>query len=205
MALRPPEAAKEPEPPPRIATIQVQDLVVPPPPPPPLPKETPPAESKKTTVTEVKTPAPKKSFQTEKVTAKETKASAPSVKNTTKAEKNRDGLNSPAPVKNVNSVGLLGKLGGGKKTGEKVSADLIVNKGIVSDTATGESGKIVVSQPPAGEIGRGRGGARGALSRAWLDEAGTSHPQNHSAPGGAVPHGSARKPFTRVFRRYHCL
>ncbi len=161
MALRPPEAVKEPEPPPRIATIQVQDLVVkpPPPPPPPPPRETPPAESKKTTVTETKTPAPKKSFQTEKVTAKETKASAPSVKNTTKAEKNRAGLNSPAPVTNVNSVGLLGKLGGGKRTGEKVSADLIVNKGVVSDTATGESGKIVVSQPPAGEIGRGRGGS----------------------------------------------
>lgn len=161
MAIRPPEPVKEPEPPARIATIQVQDLVVKPPPPPPPPPvvEAPPTVSKKTTVTETKTPAPKKAFQTEKIVAKETKATAPSVKNSTKAEKNRAGLNSPAPVTNVNSVGLLGKLGGGKKTGEKVSADLIVNKGVVSDTVSGESGKIVVSQPPSGELGRGRGGS----------------------------------------------
>ncbi len=163
MALRPPDPVKEPEPPPRIAIILVEAPAVKPPPPPPppapLPRELPPAETKKTAVTETKTPAPKKLIQTEKTTAKETRASAPSVKNVPKTEKNRAGLNTPAPVTNVNTVGLLGKLGGGKKTGEKVSADLLVNKGVVSDTATGESGKIVVSQPPSGELGRGHGGS----------------------------------------------
>ena len=162
MAVRPPEEVKEPEPPARVATVLVQEPQVklpPPPPPPPPPKEVPPAETKKTTVVETKTPAPKNTFVTQKTAAKETKAAAPSFKNSTKVEKNKPGLNSPAPVTNVNTVGLLGKLGGGKKTGEKVSADLIVNKGVVADTATGDTGKIVVSQPPAGELGRGRGGS----------------------------------------------
>jgi outer membrane biosynthesis protein TonB len=160
MAIRPPEAVKEPEPPPRVATVVVEDLTKkPPPPPPPPPKEeeVQPTEAPKKVV-ETKTPSPKQDMQTEAKTSKPTRASAPSVKNTTKAEKNRAGLNSPAPVKNVNSVGLLGKLGGGKRTGETVSADMIVNKGVVADTATGNTG-VVVSQPPAGDLGHGRGGS----------------------------------------------
>lgn len=148
--------------PPRVATVEVkelspaEELIETPPPVPPeveaTPAETEPVQEMKVAAPSARPapPIPMKSAD------KETKASAPSVKNVDKTVKTQLGLNTPAPITNVNQVGLLGKLKGGRK-GEKVSADMIINKGVVSDTASGSSG-FVVAQPPAGEIGHGKKG-----------------------------------------------
>lgn len=74
--------------------------------------------------------------------------------------KPKPGLNSPAPVKNVNAVGLLGKFKniGGQSSGT-VSADQLMNQAIVSDTATGSSGFVVQNAAPMGIIGEGKAGS----------------------------------------------
>lgn len=74
-----------------------------------------------------------------------------------KNEKPQSGLNIVTPITDVNRVGLLGKLKGSKKTGEKLSADKIMNQGIQSDAAAGDSG-FKITQPPAGTLGKGKGG-----------------------------------------------
>lgn len=78
--------------------------------------------------------------------------------------KNQVGLNAPAPKANVNAVGVLGALGQTKGKGGKVSADMVINEGVISQTVSGPSGKIVVKQPPAGVIGTGTGGSGGKIT-----------------------------------------
>lgn len=88
-----------------------------------------------------------------------------------KVEKPKAGLNIPAPVKNVNAVGLLGKFKNmGNANVGTVSADQILNQGIVSDTATGNSG-FVVQQSAMGVIGEGKAGS---INTKGLTEASTT-------------------------------
>ncbi|MCK6598319.1 MAG: AgmX/PglI C-terminal domain-containing protein [Bdellovibrionaceae bacterium] len=70
-------------------------------------------------------------------------------------EENNDlsqGLNQKGEIKNVNSVGLLGKLAGGKKLGKGVSAQAVLSKVTPVDSASGTEGKPLVSKPPTGEV-----------------------------------------------------
>jgi hypothetical protein len=128
-----------PKEPPRVAQIEVREDLPPPPPPAP-PQETPVEENK---IDESKT-APK-----EDKSAGE--ASTPKFK-TAQPKKTATGLNSPAPVANVNTVGLLGALKA--KNPNTVSADKILNDAIVSKTASGPDGQFVVQQSPTGIVKR---------------------------------------------------
>jgi len=64
---------------------------------------------------------------------------------------NQKGINSPAPISDVNSVGVLGAL---KKVGPKgpgIQANEIINNGIVTEAVAGaETSKIVLKNPPSG-------------------------------------------------------
>ncbi|MBL7545484.1 MAG: AgmX/PglI C-terminal domain-containing protein [Bdellovibrionaceae bacterium] len=62
------------------------------------------------------------------------------------------GLNQKGEIKNVNSVGLLGKLGGAKKIGSGLSAEAVIAKVKPADSASGEAGKVQVLQPPTGKV-----------------------------------------------------
>lgn len=62
------------------------------------------------------------------------------------------GLNQKAPITNVNKVGLLGKLGGAKKAGSGISADAVMATVKPTDSASGDTGKVQVLQPPTGKI-----------------------------------------------------
>lgn len=152
--------------PPRVATVEVKELQTPPPQPkvsepPPQPAENKVAEKPKQPREEKKSESapPKEKMlpvAKEKIPAKEVTASAaPAVKNVSEHERPQKGLNSPAPIKNVNAVGLLGKLKSGGQKGTQVSADMVLNQGVVSDTATGETG-FAVKKPPMGELGAGK-------------------------------------------------
>lgn len=172
------EEEKAPEPPPRIATVEVKEVAPPPRPEPVKPPAQPPPEAIKEPPKKQKVVAP-----VEKATTAKAVAAAPVVKNSTKT---KIGLNSPAPVKNVNSVGLLGALGGGKKSREKVSADMVLNQGIVSETVSGAEG-FAVAKPPSGEIGVGKnGGSRN--EGPGLVAAGTT--MQNSKPGNLKSTGS---------------
>lgn len=62
--------------------------------------------------------------------------------------------NPVAPVTNVTSVGLLGALSNSTKgKNAKVSADKVFNEGLVTDSISGQSASVIVTQPPAGRIG----------------------------------------------------
>lgn len=74
------------------------------------------------------------------------------VKNIDENNELSQGLNQKGPIKNVNSVGLLGKLGGAKKSGSGVSAQALISKVTPADTASGSEGKVLVSQPPTGKV-----------------------------------------------------
>lgn len=74
------------------------------------------------------------------------------VKNTQENDDLSQGLNQKAPIKNVNQVGLLGKLGGAKKMGSGVSAQAVLSKAKANDSATGSEGRILVAQPPTGKV-----------------------------------------------------
>lgn len=74
------------------------------------------------------------------------------VKNVDENNELSQGLNQKGPIKNVNSVGLLGKLGGSKKTGTGVSAQALISKVTPTDSASGSEGKVLVSQPPTGKV-----------------------------------------------------
>ncbi len=65
------------------------------------------------------------------------------------------GLNNNSKPKDVNTIGLLAKLkNGAQASKQKVSADTILNQGVVSETMTGDSGKVVVNKAPVGTIGK---------------------------------------------------
>lgn len=81
------------------------------------------------------------------------------IKNVEENNELSQGLNQKGPIKNVNSVGLLGKLGGSKKTGAGVSAQALLSKVTPTDSAVGAEGKVLVSQPPTGKVNLTSGGA----------------------------------------------
>lgn len=138
---------KEPEPipePPRVARIEIKDVQVKPTPAPENPsmEPVPPVPNAKEEPTkEVKPadlgPAPTQSAPKPKFTNNESKAA---------------GLNSPAPKANVNSIGLLGALKP-KPTGT-VSADKVINDGLISHTVSGDTGQVKLQQPPTGVLAR---------------------------------------------------
>lgn len=164
ISSRPPAPVTEMPKPKRFATVEVREA-----PPAELPaeqlaQETPPMEVKEEPPPsedaeqkiKPKAQAPQGVQMDKKM--KDPKPAPATVKNEVKIKQPKVGLNNAAPPKDVNTVGLLGKLKGGIKTGEKLSADTVINKGITSDVATGEQG-FVVGQPPSGELGKGRGGS----------------------------------------------
>lgn len=126
--------------PPRIARIEVQELK--PLPPPTLPPELPkPVEEQKSAIVK-KAP--------EDATASASIKKVPDV-----TLKKSVGLNAPLPPTNVNNVGLLSMLkknSGSNGANNRVSADMIINSGIVSKTVSGDGGQIMVAQPPAGAV-----------------------------------------------------
>jgi hypothetical protein len=148
---------KVPEPPPRIARIEIQDFI-PPPEPAPVAEtvtETPLAEKAEAKLTEKKeekaaTPIQKK--------AEKESAAAQALP---KKEKSKSdvGLRSEAPVKNVNQVGLLGAFT--KAPGEgRISADKLMSNTAVPDIAAGNTGRVAVKTPPSGALGISKPGQR---------------------------------------------
>lgn len=156
----------------RVAKIEVIDLGVEPEEIPPLPVyeqeakkeelQTPPQVEK---VEEIKTakPADKvdpnkdKQAKVEKTESPPTKNSQvqgkrATIKNVDEKLELSQGLNQKSEIKNVNTVGLLGKLGGAKKTGSGISAEAVMAKVKPTDSASGDSGKIQVLQPPTGKV-----------------------------------------------------
>jgi hypothetical protein len=126
----------------RIATVIIKEEPVPQPAvkvePPPLPPPPAPLAEKKTEV--------------HKELAKSQMSAAQIVNSTQK--KPKAGLNSPAPTTNVNTVGLLGKLKGMKASGT-VAADAILNQGVITETASGNTG-FVVNRSAGGVVGSGK-------------------------------------------------
>jgi hypothetical protein len=147
----PPE--KPPEPP-RLIKIEL------PAPPPALVEEPkPPAEELKLNqpelVVEKKEPAKKTDIAVEKVVKKEPVKAAENTVVMKPKEKPNLGVNNNSKPKDVNTMGLLAKLKNGQTaTKQKVSADTILNQGVVSETLSGETGKVVIKKAPLGIIGK---------------------------------------------------
>ena len=190
----PVESTKEP--PRRVATVEVKELVPTatpaptpePPKPAPTPVATPPPEAP------VATPPPKAVEKVAKAPggSQGSKAAAPSF-NSPPRSKPKPGVNSPAPVADVNAVGLLGAM---KKTksgpAAKISADMVMNNGLISDTASGETGSVTVQQPPSGVVdlnaaktSKAGGGGRDDLQSAstTLEGGGAFDPNSNGAIG----------------------
>jgi outer membrane biosynthesis protein TonB len=160
-----------PKEPPRVAQIEVKEAE----PPPPPPEEAPPPEEKK---------APEKSVA-EKEEKSGGQAAAPKFK--AKEPKKTTGLNSPAPVANVNSVGLLGALKA--KNPNTVSADKVLNDAIISKTASGPDG-FVVQQSPSGVVKRtSHEKTNGDLTGAFTKMAGGDSIKDDSAGPIAAKNG----------------
>ncbi|MBY0469929.1 AgmX/PglI C-terminal domain-containing protein [bacterium] len=166
--------SEEPEKPlARVARIEVPEV--------PTVEPEPPAQVGKTDADEKvsdeqKKPTPKaaaKPKETLKTAPKAGKAAAPKYATQPEAKKNT-GLNSPAKVTDVNSVGILGGLKKSAKSGPGVSADKIINEGIVTESVSSvDNSKIVVRNPPAGVLGGKSSGTPGGKGKG-LGEAGTT-------------------------------
>ncbi len=177
--------------PPRIIEIQVappvRPEVAPPPPPPPEVEAAPEAPPEK--VETKPAPEPKKVEKPKDIVKEkpiEKKASSTAMSQTPKKQnfqasktavvqkplnKLAPGLNNNSAPKNVNTIGLLAKLKNGQKaTNQKVSADQVLNQGVVSETMTGETGAVIVNKAPQGTIGR----QKEPLNKNALAEASTS-------------------------------
>ncbi len=90
--------------------------------------------------------------EAQKAKALQNQGKRATVKNVDENLELSQGLNQKGEIKNVNSVGLLGKLGGSKKTGSGISAEAVIAKVKPTDSASGESGKVKVLQPPMGKV-----------------------------------------------------
>lgn len=119
--------------PPRIARIEVKEII-----------ENPPLEKPQDKVSET----PQKQVPLEKDTGA---ASAARFKTEPPAKKPQAGLNAPAPKADVNTIGLLGALK--SKNEGSVKADMVINEGIVSKTISGAQAPLVLQQPPSGRLG----------------------------------------------------
>jgi hypothetical protein len=150
-------ADKVPDPEPRIATIEVVDYVPPPALEPiPEPAETPQRDPER----ERKMPRSNTKAASSPIKQKSEEAAA-AAQPLPKDEKSITdiGLQSPAPVKNINAVGLLGAMGMKKGEG-RVSADQIMHQTTTVEAADSNSGRIAISTPPAGALGVGKKGAK---------------------------------------------
>lgn len=74
------------------------------------------------------------------------------IKNVDENKNLSQGLNQKSEIKDVNKIGLMGKLGGAKKTGSGMSAEAVMAHVKPTDSASGDTGKIQVMQPPTGKI-----------------------------------------------------
>lgn len=74
------------------------------------------------------------------------------IKNVEENDELSQGLNQKGAIKNVNTVGLLGKLGGAKKVGTGVSAQALLSKVAPSDSAVGSEGKVLIKQSATGKV-----------------------------------------------------
>lgn len=110
-----------------------------------LPTDKPDQAQQKTTKT-----AEKAQQAAAKVTQQQGKRAT--IKNVDENMELAQGLNQKGEIKDVNTVGLLGKLGGNKKVGSGISAEAVIAKVKPADSASGESGKVQVLQPPSGKI-----------------------------------------------------
>lgn len=109
-------------------------------------------------------------------------------------EKPKFGLNNNTKPKNVNTLGLLAKLKNGQKaTNQKVSADAILNQGVVSETMTGDSGTVVVNKAPSGIVGRQKEAVNpNALAEASTTLSGATQQDPKAAGGMAMGTGKTR-------------
>jgi outer membrane biosynthesis protein TonB len=109
-------------------------------------------------------------------------------------EKPKVGLNNTAKPANVNTMGLLAKLKNGQKaTNQKVSADQVLNQGVVSETMTGDSGTVVVNKAPQGVIGKQKGPVNpNALAEASSSLSGATTADASSKGAMAMQGGSGR-------------
>ncbi len=134
----------------RVATVEVKEPIITPPAP-PTPKVAPPKEEPPPPSEKPSTTPPPPDSKPKPSNGRKSTASAPAFKSEARS-KITAGLNSPAPKKNVNAVGLLGSF---KKTGAAtptVSANKVINDGLVSDAVTGETSDLVLKQPPSGLV-----------------------------------------------------
>lgn len=147
LAQRHPKQDETIPPPPRIAKLEIKQVA------PAAPFEkTPPPQSEPEAAglkANKATPPPKPS-----------KAAAPRFKNTIPRAKPKMGLNSPAPVTDVNTIGILGALRKSKDTSPGVRADQIINNGIVTESVSGKEGKVVLQNSPSGTINTDVGGSQ---------------------------------------------
>ncbi len=158
----------EPEVPPRVARIELppdppKEEPAPPPPPEPVQEAKPvvqeppkPQEPVEVQVEQKPIPKPEPKVKQEQVTPpkvaeqKPTGAAPATVVNVKNQKDIRAGLNSPAPIKDVNTVGILGKL----KTSQTTMAK--IDPKDISDTSANEIAAtnrgVVVKQPKMGTI-----------------------------------------------------
>ncbi len=155
----------------RIATVQILDIQPIPKEEPPLPViETPPAAEQVPPVElpkdQVKVDSEKEKPKKEKPQTKpkdevsdSAKKAPPQAQGARATKKNvgknaepSQGLNQKSPIKNVNTVGLLGKLSGGKKTGSGVDAKLLVLSATPTDAAVASEGSVKLKVVPSGNV-----------------------------------------------------
>lgn len=200
-----PESEEIPQPQ-RVARIEVAapppEVTPPPPPPPPVapPEEEVKQAEPEPVVKEEPKPTPKVSSSDDQNkskkndTAKMEKTPTPAqgdpkqatVKNTDK-KKTNPGLDQPAPIKDVNTVGLLSKLKGGKKSNDRLSAEQVVNRGRPTDSSVGETGRVTLNQAPMGQIGTSKNkGSSSNDEGPGLAAASTTLKSNKAAEGPSV-------------------
>ena len=79
------------------------------------------------------------------------KKSASAAASPKKLSQSRSGLNNNSQSTNFNTVGLLGALQE-PRTGSRVRADTLVDKGVVSRTMNGDKGNVAIRQPHQGVL-----------------------------------------------------
>lgn len=199
-----PEEKVEPA---RIIKIEVSKpepikVEEPPPPPEPVPPEEKvevvkqePKKAVNPEPVEKAKPQPKTDVAIQKEPMKQAKpiaAAPPKVVNRPE-DKPKAGLNNNSKPANVNKIGLMNLKMGQKATTQKVSADQVLNQGVVSETMTGETGTVVVNKAPQGIVGRSKGPVNpNALAEASTTLSGVSKTDGASTGPIAMANGKSR-------------
>lgn len=184
-----PPVEEPPKEPPRIAQIEVKEVK----PPPPVPEdmsETKPVvedlkkqEPKKEDAPSVTTPTAKSEPTKDEGKVSDTKFKA-------REKKKAVGLNSPAPQADVNTVGLLGALK--KKNPAVVKADMVLNDGVIAETATAKDGQFVVQQSPSGVVRkRAKSSSSDGLTAAYTTMSGGDDMTDANAGPIGTPNGKS--------------